>query len=54
MCKVENGDGAVEPIDAVEGGKGTVELSGDGVIHLVWKPRVYIEAPDAPAPPWRL
>lgn len=34
---------------AVEGGKGTVELRADGVIHLVWKPRVNIEAVDAHA-----
>jgi hypothetical protein len=38
----------VEPI-AVEGGKGTVERRGDGVIHLVWKPKVHIEAAAAHA-----
>lgn len=42
------GDERVEPI-AVEGGKCTVELRGDGVIHLVWKPKVHIEAADAHA-----
>jgi hypothetical protein len=34
---------------AVDGGKGTVELRSDGVIHLVWKPRIVLEAPDAHA-----
>lgn len=38
----------MEPI-TVEGGKGTLELRGDGVIHLVWKPKVQIEAADAQA-----
>ena len=33
----------------VEGGKGTVELQDDGVIHLTWKPNVSIEAQDAHA-----
>lgn len=33
----------------VEGGKGTVELGPDGIIHLVWKARVHIEAVDAHA-----
>lgn len=33
----------------VEGGKGTVELQADGVIHLTWKPNVSIEAQDAHA-----
>lgn len=33
----------------VEGGKGTVELQADGVIHLIWKPKVSIEAEDAHA-----
>jgi len=38
----------VDPI-TVEGGKGTVELGADGVIHLVWKNKVTIEASDAQA-----
>ena len=37
----------MEPI-AIEGGKGTVELA-DGVIHLVWEPRIVLEAADAHA-----
>lgn len=32
---------------AVDGGKGTVELRSDGVIHLVWEPRIILEAADA-------
>jgi hypothetical protein len=48
LCAKLRGDGTVEPI-AVEGGKCTVELRGDGVIHLVWKPKVRIEAADAHA-----
>lgn len=31
----------------VEGGKGTVELRSDGVIHLVWNPDVHLDAQDA-------
>lgn len=38
----------MEPI-AVEGGKGTLELRSDGIIHLVWNDRVNIEAVDAHA-----
>lgn len=38
----------MEPI-IVDGGKGTVELRPDGVIHLVWEPRVRIEKEDAQA-----
>lgn len=38
----------MEPI-VVEGGKGTVELQADGVIHLVWNARVNIEVGDARA-----
>jgi hypothetical protein len=34
---------------AVEGGKGSVELRADGIIHLVWKGRVNIKAGDAEA-----
>lgn len=33
----------------VKGGKGTVELGADGIIHLVWNARVNIEAVDAHA-----
>ncbi|HSU45375.1 MAG TPA: STAS/SEC14 domain-containing protein [Arthrobacter sp.] len=33
----------------VDGGKGTVELGADGVIHLIWEPRVRIEIEDAQA-----
>ncbi len=38
----------MEPI-AIQSGKGTVELRADGVIHLVWKPRIVLEAADAHA-----
>ncbi|MET4097233.1 STAS/SEC14 domain-containing protein [Arthrobacter sp. UYCu712] len=38
----------MEPM-AVEGGKGTVELKADGIIHLVWNDRVNIDAVDAHA-----
>lgn len=34
---------------AVKGGKGTVELWCDGIIHLIWNARVNIEAVDAHA-----
>lgn len=33
----------------VDGGKGTVELGPDGIIHLIWEPRVRIEVQDAQA-----
>lgn len=33
----------------VRGGKGTVELRTDGVIHVIWKPHGTIEAADAVA-----
>ena len=33
----------------VDGGKGAVELQADGVIHVIWKPNVSIEAQDARA-----
>jgi hypothetical protein len=33
----------------VDGGKGTVELRSDGVIHLIWEPKVRIEQDDAKA-----
>jgi hypothetical protein len=38
----------MEPV-LVDGGKGTVELSPDGVIHLIWEPKVRIEIQDAQA-----
>ena len=38
----------MEPV-LVDGGKGTVELGADGVIHLIWEPRVRIEIEDAQA-----
>ncbi|MHC6593121.1 DUF7793 family protein [Arthrobacter sp. C152] len=38
----------MEPV-IVDGGKSTVELGPDGVIHLVWEPRVRIEVEDAQA-----
>lgn len=38
----------MEPV-MVDGGKGTVELRSDGVIHLIWEPQVRIEQQDAQA-----
>lgn len=38
----------LEPV-IVDGGKGTVELRSDGVIHLIWEPKVRIELQDAQA-----
>ena len=38
----------MEPV-TVDGGKGTVELRPDGVIHLIWEPKVRIEQQDAAA-----
>ncbi|MFF1254481.1 STAS/SEC14 domain-containing protein [Pseudarthrobacter sp. NPDC058329] len=38
----------MEPI-VVNGGKGTVSLEDQGIIHLLWKPNVRIEAADARA-----
>jgi hypothetical protein len=38
----------MEPV-TVDGGKGTVELRADGIIHLIWEPRVRIEIEDAQA-----
>lgn len=38
----------MEPI-VVKGGKGTVALQDDEIIHLLWKPGVRIEAADAQA-----
>ncbi len=34
---------------SIRGGKGTVELRTDGVIHVIWKPQGTIEAADAVA-----
>ena len=34
---------------AIQGGKGTLELRADGVLHLVWKPGVTIEVADSRA-----
>jgi hypothetical protein len=38
----------MEPIE-VKGGKGTVELGTDKVIHLVWKPGIVLDVDDAQA-----
>jgi hypothetical protein len=38
----------MKPI-TVDGGKGTVELSAEGVLHLVWKPGTVLEADDVHA-----
>jgi hypothetical protein len=38
----------MEPV-IVYGGKGTVELRSDGLIHLIWEPKVRIEQEDAKA-----
>ena len=38
----------MEPV-TVDGGKGTVEVRSDGVIHLIWEPKVRIEQQDAAA-----
>ena len=38
----------MKPI-TVEGGKGTVELSAEGVLHLVWKPGTILVADDVHA-----
>ena len=38
----------MKPI-TVEGGKGTVELDAEGVLHLVWKPGTVLEADDVHA-----
>ncbi|TLM72375.1 STAS/SEC14 domain-containing protein [Pseudarthrobacter sp. NamB4] len=35
--------------EIVDGGKGTVELRSDGIIHLIWEPKVRIELEDAQA-----
>jgi hypothetical protein len=41
-----NGQRLADPI-SITGGKGTVELRTDGVIHVIWKPQSTIEATDA-------
>jgi len=33
----------------IEGGKGSVELRGDGVVHLIWTPNIKIDVADARA-----
>lgn len=38
----------MEPI-AVDGGKGTIELGADGIIHLVWKPGIVLDGDDVHA-----
>ena len=38
----------MKPI-TVDGGKGTVELDAEGVLHLVWKPGTVLEADDVHA-----
>jgi hypothetical protein len=38
----------LEPL-VVDGGKGTVDLRSDGIIHLIWEPKVRIELQDAEA-----
>jgi hypothetical protein len=38
----------MKPI-AVDGGKGTVELGADGIIHLVWKPGIVLDGDDVHA-----
>ena len=38
----------MEPV-IFDGGKGTVELRSDGIIHLIWEPNVRIELQDARA-----
>lgn len=38
----------MKPI-TVDGGKGTVELGADGVLHLVWRPGTFLVADDVHA-----
>jgi hypothetical protein len=38
----------MEPV-LVDGGKGTVQLQPDGIIHLIWQPKVRIDVQDAQA-----
>ncbi|CCQ48230.1 putative uncharacterized protein [Pseudarthrobacter siccitolerans] len=38
----------MEPI-AVDGGKGTVKLGSDGIIHLVWRPGIVLDSDDVHA-----
>ena len=38
----------MEPI-TVDGGKGTVKLGSDGIIHLVWQPGIVLEGDDVQA-----
>lgn len=43
------GDREIQDPVEVDGGKGTVQLRADGIIHLIWNPSVHIEAHDARA-----
>ena len=38
----------MEPI-TISGGKGTLELGADGIIHLAWKPGIVLEGDDVHA-----
>jgi hypothetical protein len=38
----------MEPI-VIEGGKGTIELGADGIIHLSWRPGIVLESDDVHA-----
>ena len=43
----------MEPI-TVDGGKGTIKLGADGIIHLVWKPGIILDGVDVHAAMARL
>ncbi|MEJ1178979.1 hypothetical protein V9L18_07245 [Pseudarthrobacter sp. CCNWLW217] len=43
----------MEPI-TVDGGKGTIKLGADGIIHLVWKPGIVLDGVDVQAAMARL
>ena len=45
---VHGREASLEPL-TFDGGKGTVELRSDGVIHLIWEPKARIELQDAQA-----
>ncbi|SLK00271.1 DUF7793 family protein [Arthrobacter sp. P2b] len=38
----------MEPI-VIEGGKGTIELGADGIIHLSWRPGIVLDSDDVHA-----
>ncbi|MDF2051416.1 STAS/SEC14 domain-containing protein [Arthrobacter sp. Cr_A7] len=38
----------MEPI-VIEGGKGTIELGADGIIHLSWRPGIILDSDDVHA-----